>query len=507
MSEKETSRVLVVDDEHLIRRALTQILADSGYQVLAVASGEEAVEAAVGFRPDVALLDLQLGGMDGVETMEAIREAMQFDVPVFVIVTAHGSIPSAVDAIKRGASDYVTKPFGSDELDRVLRRSLEYQRLQRRVHVLEDQLQERFSPRNLIGHSDAMKGVFRIIERIGPVDTTLLITGESGTGKELVARATHRYSKRRDRRFVAVNCGAIPPTLLETTFFGHESGAFTDAKQSRRGAFEQAHGGTLFLDEVGELSSDAQVRLLRVLESGEVTRVGAENPVPVDVRVIAATNRDLAAAVQAGQFREDLYWRLNVVSVRLPALRARPEDIPAFVDHFISRHSKRLGVAPKVVSTDAMAFLLTYPWPGNVRELENVLEHALVLSGGAAITAADLPARIKSDPAVDGLVVREPNLEYGVVEEGPDVERGSEGGDWQPIDLLKVTARVQQVVEWRLIRDALRDSAGKQTGAARRLGINRRTLFKKMRALGLDADGDEDFCLDEEDTAGDAAGD
>ncbi|HEX2188889.1 MAG TPA: sigma-54 dependent transcriptional regulator, partial [Longimicrobiaceae bacterium] len=375
-------RILVVDDERTLRRVLASLLADAGYEVLAAGSGSEALAQAPGFRPDLALLDLRLGGMDGVETMEALRAALAPAEPAFIIMTAHGTIGSAVEAVRRGALDYVTKPFDNDALQVAVERALEVRRLERRVAALESQLEERFRPENMVGQSGAMDALFRMVGRIAPVNTTVLITGESGTGKELVARALHRHSRRAGAVFVAVNCGAIPPTLLESTFFGHEKGAFTDARSAHRGAFEQADGGTLFLDEVGELSPAAQAGLLRVLQEGEITRVGGERTLPVDVRVVTATHRDLRAEVDAGRFREDLYWRLNVVSLHLPPLRERPEDIPLLAEHFVAKHAARLGVAPLPVDADALALLVAHDWPGNVRELENAVERALVLAPG-----------------------------------------------------------------------------------------------------------------------------
>ncbi|MFP4624941.1 MAG: sigma-54-dependent transcriptional regulator [Gemmatimonadota bacterium] len=470
-----SARLLVVDDERTIRRVLTSLLEEAGYTVLALESGEAAAAEAPAFRPDLALLDLRLNGMDGVATMRALQETLT-PTPPTIIMTAHGSIPSAVEAMKNGAFDYITKPFDNDELQLVIRRALETRRLQQRVEALESQVEARFRPENMIGESAGMAAVFRVIARVAPLDTAVLILGESGTGKELVARAIHHHSPRRERPFVAVNCGAVPQTLIESTFFGHEKGAFTDARTARRGAFEQAHGGTLFLDEVGELSPAAQTGLLRTLQDGEVRRVGSERPIDVDVRVVAATNRDLQEEVDAGRFREDLYWRLNVVALRLPPLRERPEDVPLLADHLIARHARRLGVPALPIAPHALSLLVGYAWPGNVRELENALEHALALTSGTAIGIAELPPRIAG--------ARRPAA-------GDDATVGTaDAGGTRPT-LPEAVARAQVALEARLIREALRDTGGNRTLAAELLGVSRKTLFNKMSQLEIEGAPDE----------------
>jgi DNA-binding NtrC family response regulator len=457
------SRVLIVDDERTLRGIVATVLEDAGYEILALESGEEALTRAPDFEPDVALVDLRLTGIDGVETMEKLFEKLGPASPAFIIMTAHGTIRSAVDAIRKGALDYVTKPFDNDELKLTVERAVQMRRLEQRVEALESQLDDRFRPENMVGQSGAMDAVFRMIDRIAPVDTTVLVTGETGTGKELVARAIHRYSGRKDGPFVAVNCGAIPQTLMESSFFGHERGAFTDAKTTRRGAFEQANGGTLFLDEVGELSAAAQVGMLRALEEGQIRRVGGERAIPVNVRFIAATNRDLQAEIDAGRFREDLYWRLNVVAVQLPALRERPEDIPPLADHFVAKHASRLELEPRLLHPEALALLVAYDWPGNVRELENALESALALARGPAIVGADLPARLNH--------ASQDALDYGPT-------------------LAEAADRARAAVEERMIVEALREADGNRTQAAQRLGVSRKTLFNKMRELSIDVDSE-----------------
>ncbi|CAN5705641.1 sigma-54 dependent transcriptional regulator [soil metagenome] len=463
-------RLLVVEDERTIRRILTTLLGDAGYEVLAVESGEEALERAPAFRPELALLDLQLGGISGVQTMTELQSRLGPAPPAFVIMTAHGTIRSAVEAMRRGAADYVTKPFDNDELQLVLQRALEVRMLERRVEALESQLDERFRPENMVGQSGAMDAVFRMVGRIAPVDTTVLLTGESGTGRELVARAVHRHSGRSDGPFIAVNCGAVPAALLETTFFGHEQGAFTDAKVARRGAFEQAGGGTLFLDEVGELSGAAQAGLLRVLQEREIRRVGGETTIPVDVRVVAATNRDLADEVRQGRFREDLFWRRNVVALHLPPLRERREDVPPLAEHFVAKHAARLGLPPRPIHPDALALLVGYEWPGNVRELENAMERALILGAEPALGVADLPPRIRA-------------LEPGAEQ---DTDGGAEGDGVPGPTLGEAVTRAQAGLERQMIREVLRQTGGNRTRAAERLGISRKTLFNKMHELEIE---------------------
>ena len=365
------------------------------------ATPRRALERVSDLAPDVALLDLALPGMDGIELLGRLKaEHPRLQA---VIMTAHGSIASAVEAMRLGAFDYVTKPFDNTELKLVVGRALALARLEARVETLEGQLEERFRPENMVGNSGAMADIFQRIAKIAPLDTTVLIQGESGTGKELVARAIHRYSKRKDGPFVAVNCGAIPPTLVESEFFGHERGAFTGARERRRGRIELAGGGTLFLDEVADLPANAQVGLLRVLEERELVRVGGERPIPTDVRIIAASNVDLAEAVEEGVFREDLFWRLNVVAFRIPPLRERREDVPLLADHFLRRFTDKLD-RRDVTGFDpaALSLLVAHDWPGNVRELENTIEHAVALASGTTVAPEDLPPRLRVGLRVGG---------------------------------------------------------------------------------------------------------
>ena len=495
-TDEPGGRLLVVEDEARIRAIVIRLFEADGYTVEAVGDAETALERIADLAPDVALLDLALPGMDGIELLGRLK-AEQPRLQA-VIMTAHGSIASAVEAMRLGAFDYVTKPFDNTELKLVVGRALALARLEARVETLEGQLEERFRPENMVGTSGAMADIFQRIAKIAPLDTTVLIQGESGTGKELVARAVHRYSKRKDGPFVAVNCGAIPPTLVESEFFGHERGAFTGARERRRGRIELAGGGTLFLDEVADLPANAQVGLLRVLEERELVRVGGERPIPTDVRIIAASNVDLAEAVEEGTFREDLFWRLNVVAFRIPPLRERREDVPLLADHFLRRFTTKLD-RPDVAGFDptALSLLVAHDWPGNVRELENTIEHAVALASGTTVAAEDLPPRLRvglrAGSRRGGPTTAAQPGQTGAAEAGP--------GDASPAQgpLQQAVARAQEAVERRMIEDALARAGGNRTEAAKALGVSRRTLFTKIRDLGVrpDARGPE-----EEDASG-----
>ena len=382
--------ILVVDDEKQIRRILALLLKERRHQVAEAGSGEEALAILAESKPDLVLLDLKLPGIDGLETLRHLHAASPAtDV---IMMTAFGTIGSAVEAIRRGAVDYVTKPFDNDDLLLAVERTLELRRLSAEVESLRGELEARYGFNEIIGGSRELQEVFRMMAKVVPVDVTVLVTGESGTGKELVARAIHRKSKRAAAPFVAVNCSAIPQTLVESEFFGHEKGAFTDARESRPGKFEQADGGSLFLDEVGDLALDAQAKLLRALQERQVLRLGARVPKSVDVRVIAATNKELAEEVRRGRFREDLYWRLNVVHIRLPSLRERRADLPLLLDHFLDRFNRELGLSVRAIAPDARQLLCDYDWPGNVRELENTVCRAMILCEGKCSPSRTSPA-------------------------------------------------------------------------------------------------------------------
>jgi two-component system, NtrC family, response regulator AtoC len=466
------ARILVVDDEPGIRAILGRVLRDHQHQVVEAGGGEEALDRVRERKPDLVLLDVRLRpDIDGLATLRRLAETQPaLDV---IMMTAFGSIRSAVEAMRAGAFDYITKPFDNDELMLLIDRALAVRRLNVEVEALRGELESRYGFSEIIGISPGMQEVFRHMARVAGVNAAVLITGESGTGKELVARAIHRRSQRARGPFVAVNCGAIPETLAEAEFFGHEKGAFTDAHNLRIGKFEQADGGILFLDEVGELPVDSQATLLRALQEKQITRIGARQPRPVDVRVIAATNKNLEKEVAAGRFREDLFYRLEVVPLKLPPLRQRPQDLPLLFDHFLDRINHELGLGVRSISPEARLLLLDYAWPGNVRELENTFYQAMILCDDGALTAADLPPRVRGEPA-DG--------------EAP-----------MPADLDRMTladaaAEVTRRVEKRMIVSQLAAHGGNRTETARRLGVSRKTLFNKIRTYGLkdwDKDGDD----------------
>jgi len=453
-------KVLIIDDEKSIRDIFTLLLEEKGYAVEAAETGKAGVARARTFRPDAVLLDMNLPDMSGMEVIPGVKEAGP-GVEI-IIITAFGTIRNAVEATKLGAYAYLEKPVDNEELLLTLGRLFEVKALAREVETLRSELTERYAFSNIIGTGARMNSVFQTMARVARVDGTVLITGESGTGKELVAKAIHYEGPRKNNPFVVVNCGAVPRELIESEFFGHAKGAFTDAKEEKTGKFEMAHTGTIFLDEVGELSAEAQVKLLRALGEREIVKVGGTKTIPVDVRVIAATNKDLEQAVREGAFREDLYWRLAVLSLHLPALRERREDIPLLCDHFIRKYRGELlknilGLAP-----DALELMTVYPWPGNVRELESVIYEAIVLSDAAEIEAAALPSRLR--------------------------RRQKEATDGTPSGrtLGEVVADVSGQAERRMIEKALEATGGNRTRAAALLGISRKTLFNKMRELGID---------------------
>jgi DNA-binding NtrC family response regulator len=396
-----TRKILVVDDEPLIRATLAEYLTGEGFAVTACASGEEAL-AAAGQRPyDVALCDVQLPGIDGIEVLERL---LKISPETFVLlITAYATVESAVEALQRGAHDYLMKPILLDEMAGKVRRLLAYRDLSLENQWLRRELSREHEAERMVGRSPAMRQVLELVRKVAPTRSTVLITGESGTGKELVARAIHRQGAGDDKRFLAVNCAAIPHDLLENQLFGHRKGAFTGADRDQPGLFVHAGDGTVFLDEVGELAPATQAKLLRAIEQKEVLPVGANEPVTVEARVLAATNKDLYREVEAGRFREDLYYRLDVVSIPLPPLRERREDIPDLVEFLLARHARALGRRVSGVTHEAMQLLRACRWRGNVRELDNALQRAVILGEGPLITRADLPpdlAPVEGDPAL-----------------------------------------------------------------------------------------------------------
>ena len=456
--------LLLVEDEGPLRQAVAEQLTDRGFSVEQAESGEAALGRLAEFAFDVIVTDLRLPGIDGSAVVEAA--VARYPDIIAIVVTGYGTVKDAVEAIKRGASDFVNKPFQIDELLHALNSALEQRRLKSENAYLRAQLQERYRFEGVVGKGRAMARVFQLLETVAPTNSTILITGETGTGKEVVARAIHHNSPRRLFRFVALNCTAIPETLLEAELFGHVRGAFTGAVGTRQGRLEQAHKGTLFLDEVGTMSTALQTKLLRVLQEREFERVGDSHTTKVDVRVIAATNSDLARMVADGQFREDVFYRLNVIPVELPPLRNRKEDIPLLVQHFLDKFRAE-GIAagqaraPLTVAQDAMRRLMAYSWPGNVRQLENAIERAVAISAGRSqIDVADLPVEIQQ--------AQEPAL--------PSTVSLPEDG----LDLDAFIAHVER----ELIERSLERTGGNKGHAAKLLNLKRTTLVEKLKRLG-----------------------
>jgi len=452
-----TKHLLLVEDESALRSAIAAQLTARGYDVQEAGSGEDAVARLAEFAFDIIITDLRLPGIDGSAVVEAA--VGRYPDIIAIVVTGYGTVKDAVEAIKRGAWDFVSKPFQIDELLHALDSAIEQRRLKSENAYLRAQLEERYRFEGIIGKSRPMTRLFQLLETVAPTNSTILITGETGTGKEVVARAIHHNGPRRMHRFVALNCSAIPESLLEAELFGHVRGAFTGAVGSRQGRFEQAHKGTLFLDEVGTMSTALQMKLLRALQEREFERVGDSHTTKVDVRVIAATNSDLTRMVESGAFREDLFYRLNVISVQLPPLRDRKDDIPLLVQHFLDTLRPAGRTAPLTLSQEAMRRLMAFHWPGNVRQLENAIERAVAFSAGRTqLDLADLPGEIQPphEPVVSTPAVVLP-------EEGLDLDRLIGG------------------IERELIQRSLERTGGNKGQAARLLNLKRTTLVEKLK--------------------------
>ena len=460
-----TAKILVVDDDGVARELLADALKKEGYEVEAFSSGEEAIERGRRGQVDLVLTDLKMGTVDG---LTVLREFKRFSPDTsIVLLTSFGSLEGAIEAIKQGAYDYLAKPFKKEEIKLVVQRSLDHSQLVRENTRYRDELKGREDWSPLVGSSPAMLEVYKLVARVSEGRSTVLLQGESGTGKELIARAIHANSPRREKPFIPVNCGALPDTLLESEMFGYEKGAFTGAVGTKAGLFEAASGGTLFLDEIGDLSPALQVKLLRVMQDQEVRRVGGTTSLKVDVRIIVATNRDLEQFVKEGKFRDDLFYRLNVVRITLPTLAERKEDIPMLAHHFLQKYAGGSARAVRGFLPDTMALLKQYRWPGNVRELENAIERAVSLSHGPLLTPDDLPAALR--------------------------QFGSQFGDKTEVSDQhdEVCLTLEEVEKRHLIR-VLKETKGNKVRAAKILGIDRRTLYRMAERFGLDLGDDPD---------------
>jgi two-component system, NtrC family, response regulator AtoC len=449
-------RILVVEDEEKLRRVIELQLASTGFDVDKAATAEEGLKIAD--RADLILTDLRLPGMDGVQFLSLIRR-QNAQVPV-VMMTAYGSVETAVESMKAGATDFLLKPFSLDHLMQVVYKALEMRALREENRQLKEELGRRYEYDNIIGRSEAMQEIFATIERVAPTRATVLLAGESGVGKDLIARAIHFHSPRRDRPLVKINCSAIPENLMESELFGYEKGAFTGAVGSKPGKFEQADTGSVFLDEIGDVPAAIQVKLLRILQEREFERLGSNVTRHIDVRVIAATNQDLRAALEQGTFREDLYYRLNVVPMNIPPLRERKQDIPFLANHFLRKLAPDSGNEVDGISDAAMEKLVGYHWPGNVRELENVIERALILCRGSQLEADD----IKLEMAPRARPAGDPN-QHHFLPEGLTLDQ----------------------YEQEIIREALRRADGNKSQAARLLGLTRNALRYRLTQMGLEA--------------------
>ncbi|MBM4322090.1 MAG: sigma-54-dependent Fis family transcriptional regulator [Deltaproteobacteria bacterium] len=452
----EKAKILIAEDEKTQRDLLEGFLKKEGFSVEAASDGKQAIAKIEGTFFDIAFLDYKMPELDGLHTLREIRKRFP-DLPV-VMMTAYGTVETAVASMKEGAIDYLTKPIDLDELLLIIRKVLERSNLIRENEDLKARLQERYTFQNIIYGSPKMEEVMGLVARVAPSQATVLIRGESGTGKELIANAIHYASARSEKPFIKVSCSAIPETLLESELFGHEKGSFTGAIQKRTGRFEEADGGTIFLDEIGELSASTQVKLLRILQEREFQRLGSNLTLKTDVRVIAATHRNLEEAMKKSLFREDLYYRLNVISILLPPLRERKEDIPILLDHFLKKYSKVNQKKIHDLSKEALTILLRHPFPGNVRELENLIERAVVLCRGEVITTQDLPFHLQ---------------------EGPSEKQ------WEFSRKIKTLPDSLEEIERDMIVNALHQHQGVQTRAAESLGISERVLRYKMKKYGI----------------------
>ena len=471
----DLATLLIVDDERHTREGLRQSLEDE-FDCFVASNATEALEHLRHDGIDVMLTDLRLGGDDG---MKLLEQAMALPKPpVCIMMTAYGSVETAVEAMRRGAYHFVTKPLNLDEVELLIKRALRSRRLEQENHSLRQQVEEKFSVQGILGRDDSLRPILQTIEQVAPTRATVLIEGESGTGKELVARAIHHLSNRPKAKLITVHCAALSPQILESELFGHEKGAFTGAQEKRIGRFELADGGTLFLDEIGEIDANTQVKLLRALGEQTIERVGGAKPIKVDARVIAATNRDLAAMVREGKFREDLYWRLRVVTIAMPPLRSRKGDIPVLAEHFLKELAQANQKAFKPLGEDALPLLMSHDWPGNVRELRAAIEHGVVMSNTGRVMAKHLPAYL-SRPG--GLGWRSPVAGGGAGGSGAPSAPASPGSkhaaEGSPLDV--------HAMEKQLIVEALERCGNNRSEAAEMLNMSRRSLQRKLKQMGM----------------------
>ena len=469
-------KLLLIDDETDVQYSFRRIFDSAEIELATASSGEEGLKIIPKFKPDLVIMDVRMGGINGLETLRRLRQ-IDAKLPV-IMMTAYGTTQTAIEAMKLGAYDYLLKPFDVPKLKTLVTGALAAARAMKQVVSYQPLLESEDYELGIVGRSEAMQNVFKLIGQLAASDATALITGESGTGKELVARAIYHHSRRSDQPFLAINCAAIPENLLESELFGHEKGAFTGASTQRIGKFEQCDHGTIFLDEIGDMTPPTQTKILRVLQSGTFERVGGNQPIKVDVRIIAATNKPLEKAVATKEFREDLFYRLNVVRLQLPALRERPEDIRLLVNYFLKKFSQLHSHPPKAIAADALAAMELYHWPGNVRELENAMQRALVVAKGDAILAVDLPAEILNGRAV---------VTGGAP--APATTAVTVSGATDPAALARALfqwarkdpkLKLIPAVERELIIQALIETGGNQVQASKLLGITRATLRKRV---------------------------
>ncbi len=451
-----SKRILIIDDEENMLHMLKTILSKKGYEIITARNGIGGLEKIETNRFDTILCDLRMPEMDGLSFLKTVK--VKNINSIIIMMSAYGTIDLAVEAMKHGAYDYISKPFKPDEIILTLKKVEERERLRKENILLKKEIKKEFGFENIITKNDKMLQIFETIHKISDYDTSVLIIGESGTGKELVAKAIHYNSKRSGKPFIAINCGAIPENLLESELFGYVKGAFTDANQNKKGLFEEANGGTLLLDEIGELPSNLQVKLLRALQEGEVRKVGDTKQIKLDVRIIAATSKNLGQEVRNNSFREDLFYRLNVIQIDLPPLRERREDIPLLINHFLSRYNEKHHLKAKNISSAALNILVEYDWQGNIRELENAIERAVILSEGSSIEVSALPPDIRKlkAPREKEMV----NDEYSI-------------------------KRIHLIMEEQLIKKALHKTKGNRTQAARLLEISHPSLLSKMKEFRL----------------------